>query len=109
MSENEEDIKEAIRIILSTSQGERVMRAQFGCSVQEFMFQSTDPTTMIQLESAVRNAIMVWEPRVDEVEVKAEVDREDPGKVMIQVNYRVRSTNNLFNLVYPFYITEGTK
>ncbi|WP_286725392.1 GPW/gp25 family protein [Pelotomaculum sp. PtaB.Bin117] len=109
MSEYEEDISEAIRIILSTAKGERVMRPGFGCDIHKYIFGLTDVTSLRLLESDVKDAIMLWEPRVDDVEVNADFDRENPGKLLINIQYVVRTTNNLFNLVYPFYIYEGTK
>jgi phage baseplate assembly protein W len=109
MSEYEQDIAEAIRIILGTSQGERTMRPDFGCNVQGFMFGQTDDTTLRLLETSIRDAIRSWEPRVHEVDVQAIPDRQDDGRVNIGIQYMVRSTNNLFNQVYPFYIHEGSK
>jgi phage baseplate assembly protein W len=108
LSEYEEDIAEAIRIILGTSHGERVMRPDFGCGLRDFVFGTTDDTTLRMLESSIVEAIRVWEPRVEEVEVNATPDRTDPGKVQIRIQYLVRTTNNLFNQVYPFYLYEGT-
>lgn len=109
MSENEEDIGEAIRIILLTSKGERVMRPDFGCGAHDFVFGLSDSTTLSQLKASIENAIMVWEPRVKEVEVRPEPDDSDPGKILLNISYRVRSTNNLFNLVYPFFLNEGNR
>lgn len=109
MSEGEEDIEEAIRLILRTAKGERVMRADFGCSLDRFVFDSTDETTLRLMESNIEEAIRIWEPRVTDVEIAAELDRRDSGKLLIRIDYRVRSTNNLFNLVYPFYLHEGVK
>lgn len=108
MSEGEEDIAEAIQIILRTFQGERVMRPAFGSRLNDFVFGLTDPTTMGVLESDLRNAIMAWEPRVGKVEVQVEHDNSNPEQLWINIKYTVRSTNNLFNLVYPFYINEGS-
>lgn len=108
MSEYEEDIAESIRIILGTSKGERVMRPDFGCDMREFVFGTTDDTTLRMLEGSIVEAIRIWEPRVEEVEVNAIPDRTDPGKVQIRIQYLVRTTNNLFNQVYPFYLYEGT-
>ncbi|TNJ62385.1 GPW/gp25 family protein [Paenibacillus hemerocallicola] len=108
MSEYEEDIAESIRIILGTSKGERVMRPGFGCDMREFVFGTTDDTTLRMLEGSIVEAIRIWEPRVEEVEVNAIPDRTDPGKVQIRIQYLVRTTNNLFNQVYPFYLYEGT-
>lgn len=107
MSEYEDDIAEAIRIIIWTHKGERVMRSDFGCGVHDFNFESTDDTTLKLLETSVLEAIRIWEPRVDEVEVRAVRNEEDPSRLNIHVQYVVRSTNNLFNRVYPFYIHEG--
>ena len=108
-SEYEEDVAEAIRIIIFTIKGERVMRPNFGCNAYNFVFGSMDATTLGLLESEIKEAITVWEPRVVNVEVKAVPDREASGRLMINIKYTVRTTNNLFNLVYPFYLTEGTK
>ena len=109
MVEYEEDIAESIRIIIGTSKGERVMRSDFGCGVKDFNFGSTDDTTLRLLESNIVEAIRSWEPRVDQVEVHASLDDSATGKLMIRIQYTVRSTNNLFNQVYPFYIHEGVQ
>jgi phage baseplate assembly protein W len=109
MSEYEQDIAEAIRIILGTSLGERTMRPDFGCDVINFVFGDTDATTLRLLESSIRDGIENWEPRVHEVDIQAVMEDEDNGRVDIGIKYTVRSTNNLFNLVYPFYIHEGSK
>lgn len=108
MSEHEDDIAESIRIIIWTAKGERVMRPTFGCGIHTFMFEQTDDTTLRLLESSILEAIKEWEPRVHEVEVHAVVDSQNREKVLLHVKYEVRTTNNLFNQVYPFYIHEGT-
>lgn len=109
MSDGEEDIAEAIRIILMTYRGERVMRPSFGSRLNDFVFGLTDPTTLGVLESDLRNAIMAWEPRVKNVEVQVQMGDANSEQLWINIKYAVRSTNNLFNLVYPFYINEGTR
>ena len=108
MSEHEQDIAESIRIIMGTSKGERVMRPDFGCGVQNFVFGLTDETTLRMLESSIKEAIRIWEPRVHEVSVEAVPDSKQPGKLQIRISYLVRTTNNLYNQVYPFYIHEGS-
>jgi phage baseplate assembly protein W len=92
-----------------TSKGERVMRPDFGCGLRNFVFGTTDETTLRLLESDITQAITVWEPRVTDVEVTARLDQSEAGKLLIGIAYIVRSTNNLFNQVYPFYLEEGTK
>ncbi|WP_337099673.1 GPW/gp25 family protein [Paenibacillus sp. YIM B09110] len=109
MADAEEDIAEAIRIIIRTSKGERLMRPDFGCGLREFVFGTTDETSLRLISSEVTDAIRIWEPRVKDIEVKAQLDPQHTGRVQLTVSYAVRSTNNLFNQVYPFYLEEGTK
>jgi len=107
MSVHEEDIKEAIWIILSTSKGERVMRQDFGCGIYEFVFATINTATMGLIEASVREALTLWEPRIELVNVNVSVGKADEGKLLISIDYRVRSTNNEFNLVFPFYLKES--
>lgn len=109
LSEGEEDIAEAIRIILMTSRGERVMRPDFGCGLKDYVFAAMDETSLRLMETDIKEAITMWEPRVTQVEVKVKIDAAEIGRLSIHVSYVVRSTNNLFNQVYPFYLEEGTK
>ena len=107
MSEHEADIKEAIWIILSTSKGERVMRPDFGCGIYEFVFATINTATLGLIEASVREALTLWEPRIELVNVNVSVGKAEEGKLLISIDYRVRSTNNEFNLVFPFYLKEG--
>ena len=108
MSEHEEDIKEAIWVILSTSKGERVMRPDFGCGIYEFVFATINTTTIGLIEASVREALTLWEPRIELINVNVATDKAEEGMLLINIDYRVRTTNNEFNLVYPFYLKEGT-
>ena len=107
MSEYEEDIKEAIRIILSTSKGERVMRHDFGCGIYDFIFAPINTATIGMIEASVHEALTLWEPRIELINVDVSADRAEEGKLLISIDYRVRTTNNEFNLVYPFYLKAG--
>lgn len=107
MSEYELDIREAIWIILSTAQGERAMRPDFGCGIHDFVFASINTANLTLIESSVREALTLWEPRIEVMNVKASTEKIDEGKLLISIDYKVRTTNNQFNLVYPFYLTEG--
>jgi phage baseplate assembly protein W len=107
MSEREADIKEAIWLILSTSKGERVMRLDFGCGIYDFVFAPINTTTIGLVEASVREAFTLWEPRIELLNVNVSADKAEEGKLLINIDYRVRSTNNEFNLVYPFYLKEG--
>lgn len=106
-SSYEEDIKEAIYIILMTKKGERIMNPKFGCGVHDFAFDTMDYTTLNRMEYEVREAITLWEPRIVDLEVNLSIDEEQEGCVLINIDYTVRSTNNPYNLVFPFYINEG--
>ena len=103
----EDDIAEAIRIILFTRKGERVMRPEFGCGIQKFVFAEMDYGTIREMEREIADAITAWEPRVIEPEAEVDISGLQEGMVRIKVSYVVRSTNNPYNLVFPYYIQEG--
>jgi len=107
LSTADEDIQESIRIILGTAKGERLMRPEFGCDIHKHVFSSATPATLNLIESSVREALVRWEPRIDIESVEARTDPDEPTKVLIEIEYHVRTTNSLSNMVYPFYITEG--
>ena len=107
MSKFEEDIKEAIRIILGTARGERVMRPDFGCGIHELIFEPINVATIGLIESSVQEALTRYEPRIDLIDVTVIDNEANVGKLKVSIDYRVRATNNEFNLVYPFYLKEG--
>lgn len=107
LSEYEEDIREAIRIVLLTARGERVMRPDFGAGLQEFVFDTMSLTTLGSIEAAVRDALAQWEPRIQVQDVQVKADPGDVGKLLIRVAWKVRATNNRFNLVFPFFLQQG--
>lgn len=104
----EEDIDQAIRIILRTNPGERVMRPDFGAGLNAFLFEPISVSTMHLIKTRVEEALIDWEPRIDVEQVKVLNDRSDPGRLLIDITYRVRATNTVRNLVYPFYLQEGS-
>ena len=106
LSMGEDDIHESIRIIIGTAKGERVMRPDFGCGIHEYVFATIDETTRNLVASTVREALVEWEPRIEVLNVDVSVAELDAGRLLIGVDYRVRSTNTEFNLVYPFYLEE---
>ena len=100
----EEIVRQSIWMILSTAKGERVMRPDFGCDIQEKVFAPNSLGTVGQIVSDVRDALIEWEPRIDVLDVDTIPDQSQPNVILIQVNYQIRTTNNIFNLVYPFYL-----
>jgi uncharacterized protein len=97
------EIEEAIRLVLGTAPGERPMRPEFGCRIHQYLFAAADATTAGMIAQDVRASLARWEPRIDVLDVVVGVDEHDPGLVYIDVRYRVRSTNDPRNLVFPFY------
>jgi phage baseplate assembly protein W len=97
-------IDAALRMILLTAPGERLMRPQFGCRIWDLLFEPINANTLGLMGEAVRDAIAQWEPRVDVEDVELEPDEGSTGRVVIRVTYRVRATNDRRNLVYPFYV-----
>jgi phage baseplate assembly protein W len=108
LSEYEQDIREAVRLILLTARGERVMRPDFGAGLYEFVFASMSATTVGTLQAEVQEALLTWEPRIEVLAVDVTPDPGELGKLLIDIAYRVRATNTRFNLVFPFYVQEQT-
>jgi phage baseplate assembly protein W len=104
LSKYEEDIKEAIWIILGTAKGERVMRPDFGCGIHELVFAPSNTATAGMVNYHVQDALINWEPRIEVITVDAQPDLEEGNKLNVNIEYRIRKTNNVFNLVYPFYL-----
>jgi phage baseplate assembly protein W len=104
----EEDVRQAIRIIIFTNRGERLMRPDFGAGLNEFVFEPVSTATMALIENRVREALIAWEARIDVLEVGVTSDASERNKLLIDMTYRVRDTNTKHNLVYPFYLQEGT-
>lgn len=104
MTSGSDDIDASIRVVLLTAPGERVMRPLFGCRIWELMFEPINANTLGLMSDAVREAVGRWEPRVELEDVTVEPDAAQQGRVLINVRYRVRATNDRRNLVYPFYV-----
>jgi len=102
----EEDIRQAVHIILGTAHGERVMRPDFGAGLYALAFEPLNTTTMALVKHRVEEALVQWEPRIDNITVQVTADMPQ-GRLMIEIRYRVRVTNTFYNLVYPFYLLEG--
>ncbi len=104
----EQDIRESLGILFSTSLGERIMVPDYGSQLWKMVFRGITTTLRTQLEDIVRQAVLRWEPRIDVDEISVEPDAGVDGLVRITVYYTVRATNARNNYVYPFYLREGT-
>lgn len=104
---DDDNIQQSMRLILGTAPGERPMRPEFGCRIHEHVFASADATTAGLIAYEVRNSLRRWEPRIDVTDVDVGFDDDRPSIVYIDIAYRVRSTNDPRNLVFPFYSIPG--
>jgi phage baseplate assembly protein W len=108
MLEEEADVASSLEILLSTTPGERVMQPLYGCNLSELLFESLDTRLMTLMADKVQAAILYYEPRVTLESVKLDDSLELEGIVLIEVVYRVKTTNSRFNFVFPYYRREGT-
>jgi phage baseplate assembly protein W len=107
LSSHEQNIEEAVRMILLTTPGERVMLPQLGAGLPAYLFEPNSPATRSRIEGEVKRALIDWEPRIDVKQIEVTASDEDPNLLLIHVDYVVRATNTYYNRVYPFYLLEG--
>lgn len=108
MLDDEEDVGSSLEILLTTVQGERVMLPQYGCNLDEMVFENLDTRLRTLLADKIETAILYHEPRVELQGVLVRDHQSVEGVVLIEITYRVRSTNSRFNFVFPYYRLEGT-
>jgi phage baseplate assembly protein W len=104
----EQDIHESLYILLSTTPGERIMQPTYGCGLKLHVFDQLNESSVAVMKDIVQKAILFFEPRVTVEQIDINDDEAMEGRANINVIYKVRSTNNRYNLVYPFYFSEGT-
>lgn len=102
------DVRESLWILLSTAKGERVMVPEYGCAIWQQVFRSADTRFITEVRDEVQQAILDWEPRVEVLRVEVSADADVAGLVRIEIHYLIRATNTRSNLVYPFYLLEGS-
>lgn len=108
MLEDEADIASSLEILLSTRQGERLMLPDYGCNLDELLFETLDTRMKTLMADKIESAILYHEPRIHTEQIKINDSREHEGVVIINIIYRVKTTNSRFNFVYPYYKQEGT-
>ncbi len=104
LASSHEDVQEAIALILGTAPGERPMRPEFGCAIHDFVFETVDARTVGQLGNEIRIALDRWEPRIEVLDVEIDLSVAEHGQLLIDITYMLRATNDVRNLVYPFYV-----
>jgi phage baseplate assembly protein W len=108
MVSEEEDIRQSLYILLSTKQGERIINPDYGSDVQSMVFEPIGSNTSTYLKESIRRAVLHYEPRITLENVSVDEDGEEDGLLLVNLDYTVRKTNSRTNMVYPYYILEGT-
>jgi len=105
LSQGNEDIQEAILIILKTAKGERPMEPEFGCGIHAYVFEVINQSTIMRMQEEIRIALLLYEARIEVLEISH--DYKESGMLLFTIDYRVISTNSRYNIVYPYHMNEG--
>ena len=98
------EIEQAIKIILLTPPGQRVMRPNFGCRIHELVFAPNNSATAALAARYVQDALEMWEPRIDVISVDVYPDSRRPNCLIVELIYQVKATHDSRSLVFPFYL-----
>jgi len=107
MNSYDSQVMQSILLIMRTAKGERIMRPEFGAGLNKMVFEPNNPATIAILGHEVRDALTKFEPRIDIVNIKVKSDGNSNERINIHLEYKVRRTDTMFNLVYPFYLERG--
>ncbi|MFT6270222.1 MAG: phage baseplate assembly protein W [Alphaproteobacteria bacterium] len=109
MAQGEQDIEDSLKILLGTTQGERFMVPNYGLNLQDQLFETFNVTARNLLKDKIKRTLLVYEPRINLLAVDLDDSAISEGKLFIQIDYVVRASNSRFNLVYPYYLHDGTE
>lgn len=109
MAEGREDIEQSLEILLGTIKGERVLRPDYGCNLDDMVFETFNESLKTYLADMVETAILYHEPRIEPLQISIDESFIYEGRLMIEIDYLIRATNSRFNKVFPFYLEEGTE
>lgn len=108
MVQSETDIAESLRILMNTRPGERIMQPAYGCRIHDYVFELNNSETHAAIETAIRQAILFFEPRITLHHVRLDATDWMEGHLSVALDYTVDQSNSRSNMVFPFYIGEGT-
>jgi phage baseplate assembly protein W len=106
--ENELDIEQSLKLLISTRPGERVTNPKYGCHIHDLMFDNINSYTLLKIKDALRNAILFFEPRISVEDIEIDREQEYEGILFIKISYLIRLTNTRSNVVFPYYKIEGS-
>lgn len=109
MVEAEQDIEQSLKILLSTRIGERFLQPEFGCNLEDLLFENLDLTTRKLVEDRIKTAVLYYEARIDLEKVSFVTAGETEGRLSLELTYRVRATNSRYNMVIPYYELTGVR
>jgi hypothetical protein len=104
----ENKVEQSIWLILSTAKGERLMRPSYGSGMHDLVFSPSSPQSIGQIVDQLRSALVAQEPRIDVLDVSGQIPPGQANLLLLRIEYRIRANNALTNMVYPFFITEGS-
>ncbi len=103
-----EDIDQSLKILFGTKPGERILEQQFGCDINVALFQNISLSEKTFLENTIRRAVITYEARLNVHTIDIDTSQSVDGIIHIQIDFTIRTTNSRHNIVYPFYLGEGT-
>ena len=109
MTSDEDDIRASLKILLGTVPGERFFNPKYGLDLHETLFEPMSTTMTTLLKERVHHAILIYEPRINLLVLDLDTSAQYEGRVSIIIDYEIRATNSRYNLVYPFYMTDGSE
>ncbi len=108
MVAEEEDIRESLKILLSTKPGERIMQPTYGCGLHTMVFENINESTITEIRDVIERAVLFFEPRITLETIDVNTEEVYEGRLLLQLNYTIRKTNTRSNIVYPFYYLEAS-
>ncbi|KKO44071.1 hypothetical protein WG68_17270 [Arsukibacterium ikkense] len=109
MVTDELDIEQSLRILFSTQPGERVMQPEYGCALQRYVFSAVDEHVLANIIAAIEHAVLFYEPRIRLLQVTPDLQQLYDGILLLRLSYQIRASNSRHNMVYPFYLLEGSE
>ncbi|WP_309641284.1 GPW/gp25 family protein [Flavobacterium sp.] len=105
---DEDDIHQSLHILFSTQLKERVMRSDYGCDMTAMLYENLTTTLLTKMKGIIEHAILMFEPRIDLLDIDFHTENTIEGLINIEINYIIRTTNSRKNFVFPYYLEEGT-
>ena len=107
MSSGQKNIDQSLNVLLSTEIAERLMHPHFGCNLKQCIYEELSAILISKIKDTISYAILMYERRIDLSNIEVSRDPDNFHIVLINIEYKVLSTNTRSNKVYPFYLIEA--